>query len=178
MKVRYLLKKMKNNSILLILGFLTCIILTFFVWHNYEPREIEKIDTIWQTKTDTFWKDTTIWKYKLVEKEKIVQKTDTFYKKDGKDTILVTENKIYKDTLCANNDSIILQSYISGINSNLDSIKADWRKSETVVTNTIEITKYIKEKKHFHIAPNFSIGYGLFNKNIDTYIGVGVGYEF
>lgn len=167
---------MKNN-ILLILGFLTCVVLTFLVWHNYEPREINKIDTIWQTKTDTFWKDTTIWRYKPVEKEKIVLKIDTFYK-NGKDTILVTENKVYQDTLCANNDSIILQSYISGINSNLDSIRADWRKSETVITNTVTVTKYIKEKKHFHIAPNASFGYGIINKQADLYIGIGVSYEF
>ena len=181
MKVRYLLKKMKNNTILLILGFLTCIILTFFVWHNYEPREIEKTDTIWQTKTDTFWKDTTITKEKLVPKEVFITKVDTFYKKDGSDTIFKTENKKFQDTLICEKDTAELQIFTSGIKSNVDSISLKLRKSEIIKTNTVEITKYIERPKtlkdHFKVGVGVGYGYGMINKNFDVYTGISINYE-
>ena len=50
-----------------------------------------------------------------------------------------------------------------------------------IVTNTVEVTKYVKEKKRFidrfHIQPQVGVGYGVFNKKFDAYVGVGVGFD-
>lgn len=138
-----------------------------------------KPDTVFKEKIDTLWKDTTITKEKQVPRYIEILRTDTFYKKDGSDTILKFENKKYKDTICIENDSIELQSFISGINSKLDSTKVKLKKSEIIKTNTITVTKYIeKPKKHFHITPQLGVGYGIFSKQPDAYFGFGISYEF
>lgn len=137
--------------------------------------KVNKIDTVYTT--DTVYKDTTlyIFKEKPVPKYIEVLKTDTFYKKDGSDTLLKTENKQYQDTFTCAKDSIIIQNFISGINSKLDSTKVDWKKSETIITNTVEITKYINKKK-IHFSPTISAGYDPLNKNFGIMVGVGIAY--
>ena len=91
---------------------------------------------------------------------------------------LITENKTYLDTLCNGNDSIILQSNISGINPTLDSIKADWRKQETIITNTIEITKFVKDNKKLYFGPSITTGYDFVNKQWGAMAGVSLIYRF
>ena len=150
-------------SLLLIATF----ILGYKCANNVSGGQEQSPDTL--VVNDTIWKDTTIFKDKLVPKYIKVVKRDTI----TKDTILTVEQKIYEDTLCNDKDSIILQSFISGINSSLDSVKVRLKKQE--ITNTIEITKYIKEKeKLLKIQPQLGIGYGLFNKQPDMYIGIGI----
>lgn len=173
---------MKNNALIGV-----CLLLFFFILGaTYIARDnirdyligVHKTDTVFKEKTDTIWKDTTITKEKLVPKEVYITKVDTFYKKDGSDTIIKTENKVYKDTLCYQNDSIILESYISGVKPSLDSTKAFWLKSKIITTNTITVTKYVeKPRKRLHFAPNVSTGYGFINKNLDVYLGFGINYE-
>ena len=139
---------MKQNNTLPIVCFLLCLLMLCIGYHlknSMEPIEIIKTDTI--TKTDTLWKDTTITKTKTVLKYVKETSRDTLYLKNGKDTVLTTENKTYQDTLCNEGDSVMLQIAISGVKSSLDSIKADWRKSTQVITNTITVEKYINQNK-------------------------------
>lgn len=176
-------KYQKTNKILkYIVIFITCIIL-FLIYNNHEYifnklYNIERIDTVYHT--DTLYRDTTItiFKEKPVPKYIYITKTDTFKTKDGKDTIFNTENKEYIDTLCNKNDSIILKSYISGQNPTLDSISAEWKRQETIITNTVEITKYIEKKRTFwnrlSIGPAVTAGYDPINKQFATTIGFGV----
>ena len=136
------------------------------------PLEIiERTDTLVISDT-VFQKDTFIIE-KPIPKYIEVLKIDTVFNEKGDTIQLVTENKIYNDTLCNQNDSIILQSSIRGINPTLDYIKADWRRQN--ITNTIEITKYIKTKpKRFTFNPQIGVGYGVFNKRPDVFFGVGI----
>ena len=128
------------------------------------------------------YRDTTItvFKDKPVPKYIEVAKVDTFYK-DGKDTLLKTENKLYQDTFTCANDSIIIQNFISGINSRLDSTKVDWKKQETIVTNTVTIEKYINKKKtfwnRFHFGLQAGYGYGFTSKEFEPYIGIGGSFD-
>ena len=92
-------------------------------------------------------------------------------------TPLIVENKTYKDTICNEKDSIILQSTIQGVNAMLLSTEVDWRKHTEVITNTITIEKYIKPKK-IRITPQLGVGYGLLNKQTDIYLGIGLSYNF
>lgn len=181
-------QKMKNNKLIYIAIILSIIsILIYYININHEYIlnrcfNINKVDTVLVSDTIRKVDTLTLFKEKPIPKTIILTKIDTFYTKEGSDTILKTENKVYQDTLCNKNDSIILQSYISGINSNLDSIKADWRKSETIITNTIEITKYIERKKtfwnRFHIGLQAGYGYGFKSKEFTPYIGVGGSFDF
>ena len=176
------MKNMMKNNILLAIGFLMCFVLGCIIWYGTTPPNIVGSDTVWSTKTDTIWKDTTITKIKQVPKEVIKIRVDTFYTKDGNDTILTTENKIYKDTLCQQNDTAIVTSYIKGINASLDSTKVQLKTSKEIITNTIEITKYIEKKKtiwdRFSIGLSVGYGYGFKNKDIEPFVGGAVTYSF
>lgn len=178
-----------KNCIWLILSILLFLFSSFiYIDYKYNWENIiggvERVDTFYQTRIDTLrFTDTfTLVKNKFIPLEVVKVKTDTVYDKEGNEIQLVTENKAFKDTLCNRNDSIILTNYISGVNVQLDSIRAEWRKQELTTTNTIEIVKYIKEKKsfwnRFTVSPQIGVGYGAFNRKFDTYIGVGIGYDF
>ena len=142
---------------------------------------IDKVDTV--IKRYTILKDTAItcFKEKPVPKEVYIHKIDTFYMKDGKDTLLKTENKQYQDTFTCAKDSIIILNYISGINSKLDSTKVNWKKQETIVTNTVDITKYINKKKAFidrlSIGPAVTAGYDPINKQWGVMVGASVFFD-
>ena len=177
---------MKNNTTpLLVTCFILCLIaigLYYGSTHYKEWLEMPKTDTLMVRDTlkttDTLY----ITKYKPKLVEKTITKRDTFYTKDGKSTVFTTENKTFQDTLCNKKDTVILTSFIKGQNVQFDSIKADWRKQETIITNTVTITKYIERKRRFserfRIIPNASVGYGVVNRKPDLYIGIGIGYEF
>lgn len=169
---------MKQNNTLPIVCFLLCVLMLGIGYHlknSIEPIEIIKTDTI--TNTDTLWKDTTITKTKTVLKYVKETARDTLYLKNGKDTVLTTENKTYQDTLCNEGDSVMLQIAISGVKSSLDSIKADWRKSTQVITNTITVEKYLKENKKIHWGIQGGIGYGFTSKKIEPYVGLGINID-
>lgn len=173
---------MKNNKLIYI-----AIILSLFIFliiyfknniYNYIiDRSTSRIDTVLVSDTVRRIDTLTIFKEKPIPKEVYLTKIDTLYTKDGKDTLLKSESKLYQDTLCQKQDTIILKSYISGINSKIDSLKADWRKSETIITNTVEITKYIEKKKtfldKFHFGLQAGYGYGFKSKEFTPYVGVG-----
>ena len=108
-----------------------------------------KTDTIYNTKTNTEYKYLTI--------------NDTAY----------IENKpeIYKDS--TDNYDITIQS-----------VKMDWYKlnihKRDTITYTKEIIKnvYNKKKQHLNHGISFGVGYGLWNKKPDLFIGYSVMYSF
>jgi hypothetical protein len=48
------------------------------------------------------------------------------------------------------------------------------KKSEIIKTNTIEVTKYIKQNKRFNVGVQTGVGYGFTSKQIEPYIGFGL----
>lgn len=167
---------MKQNNILPIVCFLLCLLMLGIGYHlknTMEPIEIIKIDTITNTdtiiNTDTF----TYFKEKPVPVYRTITKTDTLYTEKG-DTVLITENKTYIDTICAKRDTAIVTSYITGINAHQDSLRVEMRTTKETITNTIEVTKYIKQNKRFNVGVQGGIGYGFTSKQIEPYIGFGI----
>ena len=170
---------MKNNNVYIfifsvIFGFILSAVL---MKRCSNTPNVKEIDTV--TITDTLWKDTTIIEKQLVPKKIVEIKRDTVYKSNGDTLELVTEAKRYDRSLTSDKDTCDLEIYTTGINTSLDSLK--WRLKTHSVTNTIEITKYIEKKRkfldRFHFTPNVSAGYGLIHKDLDVYVGIGVGFE-
>jgi hypothetical protein len=169
--------KAKYQNKLFILLLTAFLVLGFVIgcqWHEMRSEPLETIDTVtvveFKHDTDTFEVEKPIPKY--VEKLRV----DTFYSKEGKDTLLVNEQKTYIDTLCQNEDSILLKTTISGINARIDSLQVLLKKQEKIITNTITIEKYIdRPKKFISIQPQLGMGYGVFNKKPDMYVGIGIG---
>lgn len=177
---------MRNNTLIFISLFITLAILSiFYVNDNYNIKDLfnntQKTDTVFSTKTDTLWKDTTIIEKEFVPKTIVKTKTDTLFKANGDTIQLITESKRFDKTILSGKDTADVQVYTSGINTSLDSLKMRLKTHKEVITNTVEITKYVEKKKtfwnRFHIQPQVGVGYGVFNKNIDAYVGVGIGFD-
>ena len=177
---------MRNNTLIFISLFITLAILSiFYVNDNYNIKDwfnnTQKTDTVFSTKTDTLWKDTTIIEKEFVPKTIVKIKTDTLFKENGDTIQLITESKRFDKTILSGKDTADVQVYTSGINTSLDSLKIRLKTHKEVITNTVEITKYVEKKKtfwnRFHIQPQVGVGYGVFNKNIDAYVGVGIGFD-
>lgn len=173
------MKKSKYYIIAIILCSIIFGIFGYFVGNK--PQKIEKTDTVFTTKTDTLWKDTTITIKELVPKEIVKKKVDTLYLSNGDTLNLITESKRYDEVLKSGVDTCEVSAFVSGVHPSLDSLSMNLKTHHEVVTNTVEITKYIEKKKtfkdRFHIQPQIGVGYGLFNKKIDAYVGIGIGVD-
>ena len=167
---------MKNSTILLIIGFIICVILSCMLWYSQSPKEVIKTDTVFNTKTDTLWKDTTIVKKEYVPT--IVEKIqiDTVYDSNGDTIQLIVEAKKWEDSIVSNKDTAYLQIFTSGIRTSLDSTKIRLKTHTEVVTNTIEITKIVEKKKtvwdRFSLGVGVGYGIGLKNKDFEPFAGV------
>lgn len=163
--------QMNKWIILLLTAFLVLGFIIGCQWSEMRSEGLEISDTITVVEFDTvtITKDTTITKFipKIIEKLRV----DTI----KKDTVLITERKTYNDTICQNQDSILLKTTISGINARIDSLQVSLKKQEIIKTNTITITKYIeKPKKLFNIQPQATVGYDPINRNWGAVVGFGV----
>ena len=177
---------MKNNTLIFISLFITLAILSiFYINDNYNIKDwfnnTQKTDTVFSTKTDTLWKDTTIIEKEFVPKTIVKIKTDTLFKANGDTIQLITESKRFDKSIVSDKDTADVEIYTSGINTSLDSLKMRFKTHREIVTNTVEVTKYVKERKRFidrfHIQHQVGVGYGVFNKKIDAYVGVGIGFD-
>lgn len=164
---------MKKSSLYLILAVLSIVTAISLYWGYHKQPEIKETrDTT--IIRDTVWKDTTIIEKQIVPKEVIKKKTDTLYLKDGKDTLLVTESKVFEKRITTSQDTCDLQIYTTGINTSLDSLKWRLKTHSTHTTETVTITKYVEKKKRFGIGPTVSFGYDPLRKEWGALIGVGI----
>ena len=176
---------MKSNVLIFVSLVICFIILGFFYLDRsgyFKPRnEVVKTDTVFKTKTDTLWQDTLITETKFIPKYIVKTKTDTLFSKDGDTIQLVTESKRFDKRLISDKDTADLQVYTSGIETSLDSLKMRLKTHKEVITNTVEITKYVEKKKtfwnRFHIQPQVTGGYDIINKQWGITAGVGVGID-
>ena len=182
MKEKYQ-RKMKNNTLIyVILVFLSLLILVGMVWCTYQyPIEVVKTDTVFSTKTDTFWKDTTIYEKEIKEKKVVEIKRDTVYTEKGDTIQLITEAKTFEKSIISDKDTADLKIYTSGINTALDSLKMRLKTHTEVITNTVEVTKIVEKKKtvwdRFHIGLQAGYGYGFKYQGLEPYVGVGGSFD-
>lgn len=127
-----------------------------------------------------------------LEKEYItVQKRDTIVEyKYNTDTIYNTKtNTEYKyltinDTVYIENKPEIYKDSTDNYDITIQSVKMDWYKLNIHKTDTITYTKeiiknvYNKKKQHFNHGITLGVGYGVFNKRPDLFIGYSVMYSF
>lgn len=166
----------KTLKVIIIILLLYIISLCSFSGCNNTPKviEIEKVDSIIKFDTAYIQYPETIFINKPIPTYITEVKIDTI----KENTILVTENKIYQDTIKCQEDSIIQEISITGINPTLDYSKVILKKQDKVITNTITVTKFVKDNKKLAITPQLGIGYGFFNKKPDIYAGIGISYIF
>lgn len=175
-----------KSSTLIFVSLAVCFItlgLIYFERKGYfDPREeVIKTDTVLTTKTDTLWKDTTIFEKEIVPKYIVKKKVDTVYTKEGDTLNLITEAKRFDKRLISNKDTADLQIYTTGIETSLDSLKMRLKTHTDVITNTVEVTKYIQKKKTFwdrwHVGLQGGYGYTFKTKDLQPYVGVGISFD-
>lgn len=175
---------MKNNDTLMWLCLWFAIVILgalFFMRECSTPPNIEKVDTVFSTKTDTLWKDTTIVRKEYVPT--IVEKIqiDTVYDSNGDTIQLIVEAKKWEDSIVSHKDTAYLQIFTSGIRTSLDSTKIRLKTHTEVITNTVEITKIVEKKKtvwdRFHIGLQAGYGYGFQYKGLEPYVGIGGSFD-
>lgn len=175
-----------NSNTLIFTSIAICfIILGFFYLDRSgyfdQMKEVIKTDTVFTTKTDTLWKDTTIVEKEIVPKYIIKKNVDTVYTKEGNTLNLITEAKRFDKRLISNKDTADVQVYTSGIETSLDSLKMRLKTHREIVTNTVEVTKYVHKKKTFldrwHVGLQGGYGYTFKTKDLQPYVGVGIGFD-
>lgn len=167
----------KTSKVIISILILYIISLLSFSGCNGKTKivEIEKTDTLQISDTAYIQHlPETIFIYKPIPKYITEVRVDTI----KENTILLTENKIYQDTIKCQEDSIIQEISITGINPTLDYSKVILKKQDKVITNTIEVTKFVKDKKKLCFGPSITTGYDLVNKQWGIMAGVSLIYRF
>lgn len=176
---------MNSNTLIFISIAICFIILGFFYLDRsgyFDPmKEVINTDTVFTTKTDTLWKDTTITEKEIVPKIIVKTKIDTLFKENGETVQLITESKRFDKTILSDKDTADIQIYTTGVETSLDSLKMRLKAHKEVITNTVEITKYVEKKKtfwnRFHIGVQAGYGYGFNYKGLEPYVGIGASFD-
>lgn len=104
----------------------------------------------------------------------VPSKTDTVYQERiQKDTTLQVTRKTYD----IDNDSVGAHVVVSGVNPMVDTLSIWSKKTSYSVNKTIIKTIHMKDSKRFKIYPSLGVGYGVFGRKLDMYIGVGFTYR-
>ena len=147
----------------------TAILLSPWLSRERFQSRTPTIDTV--IDVDTFTKIDTV---KIPNTILVPSKTDTVYQeKIQKDTTLQVTRKTYD----IDNDSVGAHVVVSGINPMVDTLSIWSKKTSYSVNKTIIKTIPMKDTKRFKIYPTIGVGYGVFSRKPDMYIGVGFIYS-
>lgn len=156
----------KLKTILIIM--LSLIIVYLLYINHYKDKEDLTTYIRYINKTDTFIID----KPRLIEKYIIRTERDTLTDTLYNNVIVnipISTNK-YRDTITNNeNDTAIINSYVSGYKAKLDSLDVKFKHTDKV------IIKYNKPKK---FGLSLFGGYGVGAGGVSPIIGVGISYSF
>lgn len=153
---------MNKNLVIVVLSLLLALSLIFQYLYHSNRNSVEnslKTDTITITKIDTITVNKPVIQYRYIAQVT----TDTLYNTDSiKVPVQIPiETKIYQDST--------YRAVISGYRASLDTIQIYPIHTITTITNT--------KQKRFNIGVQAGIGYGVFNKKPDVYVGLGVSYK-
>lgn len=147
----------------------TAILLSPWLSRERFNSKTPTIDTV--IDVDTFTKVDTV---KVPNTILVPSKTDTVYQERiQKDTTLQVTRKTYD----IDNDSVGAHVVVSGINPMVDTLSIWSKKTSYSVNKTIIKTIPMKDTKKFKIYPTIGVGYGVFSRKPDMYIGIGFTYN-
>lgn len=170
------MKNDKLHTVLLLIAIILMAI-SFLCVYNRTPEVIEKTDTVKTVIHDTITRDTTIYEKQVVPKKVVETKRDTVFTPAGDSLLLVTEKKTFEKRLTMGLDTADVEVTTEGINTSLSELKMRLRLHQVNTQEVVEVTKYVEHKK-LRITPQVGMGYGMFNKQCDLYIGLGFSYNF
>ena len=162
-------KTIKIFLLVIVTAAVTAILLSPWLSRERFKSRTPTIDTV--IDVDTFTKIDTV---KVPNTILVPSKTDTVWQeKIQNDTTLQVTRKTYD----IDNDSVGAHLVVSGINPMVDTLSIWSKKTSYSVNKTIIKTIPIKDTKRFKIYPTVGIGYGVFGRKLDMYIGIGFTYN-
>lgn len=148
---------------------ITAILLSPWLSRERFQYRTNTIDTV--IDVDTFTRIDTV---KVPNTILVPSKTDTVYQERiQKDTTL----QVTRNTYDIDNDSVGAHVVVSGINPMVDTLSIWAKKRSYSVNRTVIKTIPTKDTKRFKIYPTIGVGYGVFSKRPDMYIGIGFTYN-
>ena len=163
-------KTIKIFILVIVTAAVTAILLSPWLSRERFQSRTPTIDTV--IDIDTFTKIDT---FNVPHTILVPSKTDTVYQERiHKDTTLQVTRKTYD----IDNDSVGAHVVVSGINPSVDTLSIWAKKRSYTVNRTITKTIPMKDTKRFKIYPTIGVGYGVFSRKPDMYIGIGVTYSF
>ena len=163
-------KTIKIFLLVIVTAAITAILLSPWLSRERFQSRTPTIDTV--IDVDTFTKIDTV---KIPHTILVPSKTDTVYQERiQKDTTLQVTRKTYD----IDNDSVGAHLVVSGFNPMVDTLSIWAKKRSYSVNKTIIKTIPMKDTKRFKIYPTIGVGYGVFSRKPDMYIGIGVTYSF
>lgn len=162
-------KTIKVFILVIVTSAVTALLLSPWLSRERFKSRNNTIDTV--IDVDTFTKIDTV---NVPNTILVPSKTDTIYKERiKKDTTLQVTRKTYD----IDNDSVGAHVVVSGVNPNVDTMSIWSKKTSYSVNKTITKTIPMKDTKRFRIYPTIGVGYGVFGRKLDMYIGVGFTYN-
>ena len=163
-------KTIKIFILVIVTSAVTAILLSPWLSRERFQSRTPTIDTV--IDVDTFTKIDTV---KVPNTILVPSKTDTVWQERiHKDTTLQVTMKTYD----IDNDSVGAHVVVSGINPKVDTLSIWAKKTSYSVNKTIIKTIPMKDSKRFKIYPSLGVGYGVFSRKPDMFIGIGVTYSF
>lgn len=162
-------KTIKIFLLVIVTAAVTAILLSPWLSRERFNSRTNTIDTV--IDVDTFTRIDTV---KIPKTILVPSKTDTVYQERiHKDTTLNVTRKTYD----IDNDSVGAHVVVSGINPNVDTLSIWSKKTSYSVNSTVIKTIPMKDTKRFKIYPTIGVGYGVFSRKPDMYIGIGFTYN-
>ena len=162
-------KTIKIFLLVIVTAAVTAILLSPWLSRERFQSRTPTVDTV--IDIDTFTKIDTV---KIPNTILVPSKTDTVWQeKIQKDTTLQVTRKTYD----IDNDSVGAHVVVSGINPIVDTLSIWSKKTSYTVNKTVIKTIPMKDTKRFKIYPTVGIGYGVFGRKLDMYIGIGFTYN-
>ena len=162
-------KTIKIFLLVIVTSAVTAILLSPWLSRERFQSRTNTIDTV--IDVDTFTKVDTV---KVPNTILVPSKTDTVYQERiQKDTTLNVTRKTYD----IDNDSVGAHVVVSGINPMVDTLSIWSKKTSYSVNKTIIKTIPMKDTKRLKIYPTIGVGYGVFSRKPDMYIGIGFTYN-
>ena len=162
-------KTIKIFLLVIVTAAVTAILLSPWLSRERFQSRTPTIDTV--IDIDTFTKIDTV---NVPHTILVPSKTDTVYQERiQKDTTLQVTRKTYD----IDNDSVGAHVVVSGINPMVDTLSIWSNKTSYTVNRTVIKTIPIKDTKRFRIYPTIGVGYGVFGRKLDMYIGIGFTYN-
>ena len=173
---------MTRSDIYIMIGVSVICILLSMLMGKCSKTEIQtkvETDTVFQERIDTIHLTHTVTRYRPQP-----TRTDTIFITDAQTQEVAQHIKktyevdsLHIDTTCIPPASVNYHLLVRTDNYDVDSIALRFNVDYPKITQTQTITKTVTKKKHWNYGIQTGLGYGVYNRKPDLYIGVGIQYN-